>query len=396
MSDATARMAAIAKQALELHALANPEPRSETIAEAVDEYIAAKAGRNKPKTEENRTYYLGRFTDAIGELPLADLCAEDSQLWLDSFPVGSRHNVRTVLSPFLTWASQNGWPDAAAAKPFAFRRGSQERDRYLTYEEFSRIATALSVYSKRPRAHAVTVDALWLSLTTPFRSGEVVTLVAGEVSPMGDYIFLRDAKTGDRKVWLGPRAQEIVRRRRSQATQSGGRFKHLFPGRTQSHLQQTSLSHAWRKLADSVGLNDVWLHDLRRTWASLALDSGEKMGALRISLGHTTEHMTARYAHLGDDRMEDVATRVERLLLGSLQYQLELRIPEPKSVTLDQLTPAQFSLLCCPGSEVFPRGAGQAQAAKALVRRGLFVELRQGAYERTPDGEELRGVSNVW
>ena len=125
-------------------------------------------------------------------------------------------------------------------------------------------------------------------------------------------------------------------------------------------------------------------------WASRALQSGERMEKIRISLGHSTKHMTARYAHLGDEHMLEVATRVERLLLRSVEVQLHLPIPEEPALELGDLSDAQQALVTCPGSEVFTRGAGQAQAAKALVRQGVLVEVRPGAYTRTPTGERLR------
>ena len=387
MYDERSRMALASAFLAELTTLITPNSRTESVAQAAEEYLAAKAGLHKPKTEANREYYLARFVDDMGEIPLAELTEDDTTVWLHSLPLGSRHNVRTVITPFLNWASANGWPFASRAKPRVPRKGSAERDRYLTPAEFGRVMRYLALYARKPRARHETVDALRLCLTTPLRSGEVVTLTRSELSPTGDYVSLVDAKTGDRKVWLGPHAQAIVQRRRSRTQRASD---YLFPGRTHGHLWQSSLSHRWREIADDLGLEDVHLHDLRHTWASLALQSGEKMDVLRLSLGHTTEHMTARYAHRGDSDLSNAAARVERMLLSSVKSQLELSFPEGPELTLASLTPAQRSLVTCPGSEVFPRGAGQAQAARALVRQGVFIELRKGAYGRTAVGLQLQ------
>ena len=389
--DDKARMAHVSSFLAQLSDLVAPQSRPETVFAAVEEYLAAKAGLHRPKTEANREYYLQRFTCALGEIPLAELTQEDTTLWINTLPPGSRHNVRTVVSPFLNWAAANGWPYAAGAKPRVARRGSAERDRYLTTEEFGRVASYLAVYAKQPRARKATIDALRLCLTTPLRSGEVVTLTKQEVSPLGDYVFLRDAKTGNRKVFLGPVAQAIVQERRSLVQKRGD---YLFPGRSHSHIYQSSLSHRWRSIAKELDIEDVVLHDLRRTWASLALQGGERMETIRISLGHSTKHMTARYAHMGDERMADVAKRVERMLLRSVEHQLELPIPEHAGPSIASLTPAQRSLVTCPGSEVFPRGAGQAQAARALVRQGVLIELRKGAFGRTDIGLQLQEDGN--
>ncbi|MCR9162899.1 MAG: tyrosine-type recombinase/integrase [Nannocystaceae bacterium] len=395
MHEDKARLAAVSATLAKLSELVDPQPRGETIAQAADEYLASKAGLHKPKTEANREYYLGRFCALFGETPLSDLQSRDTTLWIDQLPAGSRHNARTVISPFLNWAAANGWPHAGGAHPVVVKHGSEERDRFLSPKEFARVAQALAEYANEPRSREVTVDVLWVCLLTALRSGEVVTLKRSEISPTGDFLNLRNTKTGDRKVHVGPQVQSIIRKWRSRGV---GSREWLFPGRVPGyHVQQSSISHRWRAIANSIGLHDVNLHDLRRTWTSLALRSGEQMAALRVCLGHTTEHMTARYAHLGPDFMGNVASRVERTLLGNLAYQLELALPDREESGLDDLTDAQRSLVMLPGTDVMPTGAGLTQAAQALVRRAVFHRCGPRRYVRTPLGERLRkeGSSDV-
>jgi integrase len=387
MQQDSARSAVIKEALTALQIATAVESREGTVHEAVQEYCDATAGQHKPRTEENRNYYLDRFAKQLEDVPLADLTSDDVELWLATLPAGSHHNACTVLDPFLNWATANGWPSAYEAKTER-KRDANTRERYLSWEEFAAVVGALDRYAAQPRSRQDTIDALWMSMLSPFRSGEVVTLRASEISPMGDYVSLEDSKTGRRKVWLGQRAQMIVRRRRQAA---GGWRGYLFPGREgKSHLQQQSLSKAWRRLADSIGLHDVVLHDLRRTWASLALYCGERMETIRLGLGHSTKYMTARYAHLADQKIAESANRVERELLGCTQYQLELELPEPADLRVEDLNQTQRSLVACPGSEIITKGPGQAQSAKALVRRGVLIELRRCVFQRTDLGNRLR------
>ena len=58
------------------------------------------------------------------------------------------------------------------------------------------------------------------------------------------------------------------------------------------------LTQAWRRLADSVGV-DSRLHDLRHLQASFLLDAGESVTTVAARLGHRDTSTTLRvYAHL--------------------------------------------------------------------------------------------------
>jgi integrase len=57
----------------------------------------------------------------------------------------------------------------------------------------------------------------------------------------------------------------------------------------------------WRRICKAAGLDDVRLHDLRHSFASVG--AGAEMGLPMIGklLGHSQPQTTARYAHLDQD-----------------------------------------------------------------------------------------------
>ena len=55
-----------------------------------------------------------------------------------------------------------------------------------------------------------------------------------------------------------------------------------------------------------AGLEDVRLHDLRHSYASLALGRGVPLAVIGKLLGHKNPATTQRYAHLARDAVQQV------------------------------------------------------------------------------------------
>jgi integrase len=60
---------------------------------------------------------------------------------------------------------------------------------------------------------------------------------------------------------------------------------------------------AWYVARDAAGLEDVRIHDLRHTFASLLINKGVSLYEVQTLLGHSSVQMTQRYAHLAPDRL---------------------------------------------------------------------------------------------
>ena len=65
-------------------------------------------------------------------------------------------------------------------------------------------------------------------------------------------------------------------------------------------------------------LKDVRIHDLRHTFASTAIASGQGLPMIGKLLGHTQVQTTARYAHLAADPIKNAADQVASNIAASL------------------------------------------------------------------------------
>ena len=63
-----------------------------------------------------------------------------------------------------------------------------------------------------------------------------------------------------------------------------------------------------------AALPDVRLHDLRHSFASIAITDGISLMVIGKLLGHAKLQTTSRYAHLDDSHVVDAANRIGDLI----------------------------------------------------------------------------------
>ena len=76
------------------------------------------------------------------------------------------------------------------------------------------------------------------------------------------------------------------------------------------------LEYFWTGVRVEAELEDVHLHDLRHTVASLALRQGETVLAIGRLLGHRKAETTLKYIHLADSMVQDAAETIGAALEG--------------------------------------------------------------------------------
>src|SRR5262249_16824351 len=67
-----------------------------------------------------------------------------------------------------------------------------------------------------------------------------------------------------------------------------------------------NLTRAWIDVRGNAGLQDVRLHDLRHSYASLAASKGVSLQTIGKLLGHRDRQTTARSPHLARDAVQAV------------------------------------------------------------------------------------------
>lgn len=181
-------------------------------------------------------------------------------------------------------------------------------ERYLTTEEIRRLGQALDDFEVQYPSDVLLVRLL---LLTGCRCGEILTLQWQWVDFERELLLLPDSKTGQKTVVLNKVAVDLLR---SVERVEGNPYVVISPCNSGQNLNQPT--RGWGHIRHAAGLDDVRLHDLRHTFASIGVSANYSLPIIGKSLGHCDPKTTARYAHLdvGPVRamVEDVGSMIGR------------------------------------------------------------------------------------
>ena len=123
---------------------------------------------------------------------------------------------------------------------------------------------------------------------------------------------LPESKTGRKTIYLNPPALDVLK---ALPNVSGNPFV-IAGHRPGAHM--VNLQKPWRRVRERAGLSDVRIHDLRYSFASVAVASGLTLPVIGKLLGHTKSATTERYAHLADDPLRAANDRIGEELSKAL------------------------------------------------------------------------------
>ncbi|WBU53019.1 site-specific integrase [Paracoccus sp. SCSIO 75233] len=194
-----------------------------------------------------------------------------------------------------------------------FKRPETERDRFLSPDELSALATALSATEDRRSAAIVR-----MCLLTGARLGEVREARFEDFDLDNAAWTKQAAYTKQRRVHRVPLSLDAVALIRARQEELGIRKGWVFPGDAPDKPVQ-DLRRFWHRTLREAGLEDIRLHDLRHTFASLLINRGSSLEMIGALLGHTQAKTTKRYAHLMDSPLREGVNDVAGFLRPRLR-----------------------------------------------------------------------------
>jgi integrase len=91
---------------------------------------------------------------------------------------------------------------------------------------------------------------------------------------------------------------------------------HVLVGKRKGgHL--VNISKPWGRVRRAAGVEDVRLHDLRRTVGSWLVQAGNSLSLIGKVLNHSNVSTTAVYARMGQDQTRDALEQMGKRMLGA-------------------------------------------------------------------------------
>ena len=219
-----------------------------------------------------------------------------------------------VLSVIMQQAEVYGYrPDNSNPAKGHSRYKRPSKERFLSKPELARLGKTLIKYREK---HPHIVLFLHLMILTGCRKGEIAGLKWS--SYKHGNLYLPDSKTGPKTVYLSVAARAVldIIPRTSSFVFSG--LKQRNGGRITSGITQGMIDPHWRKIRKLARIADVRMHDLRYTYASIALANGEHILTIGRLLGHKDPETTLKYAHLANEQIQSTARAVSVAIGGEM------------------------------------------------------------------------------
>jgi integrase len=277
------------------------------------EHIAVRV---KESTAKEYRRNLRRFIlPALGRLRVTEVSRADVAKFhhdLRHIPYQANRNLEIVSKMFSLAEMWGLRPDGSNPRKHIRKYPEAKRERFLSAAELKRLGDVLNEMEAERIEHASAIAAVRLLVLTGCRLNEVMKLKWEHVDLTDAALRLPDSKTGAKVVHLGRAAVDLLASLERQPFNPHVIVGSL-PGKPLSDLQPF-----WQRVRARAGVKDVRIHDLRHTFASVAVTSGQGLPMIGKLLGHTQVQTTARYAHLAGDPVRAAANEVSSELAARL------------------------------------------------------------------------------
>ena len=272
-----------------------------TLADFAEQFLQDCRGQWKPATLRGHRHNLsGQILPFFGTHRIAGIGRGDVLDWQRGLALsaGTRNRALAVLSSLMRHAELTGLRPPGSNPCAGLRRHkSGFNAEYLDAAGYHKLADALS---DAVEAHPVEVSVIRFLTLTGARRGEVEGLAWSMIDK--NRAALPDAKSGPRAIWMGRPVIKLLASlpRTNDDVFANGDIPAL----------RTKVTTLWNRLRVQIGKPKLRLHDLRHSFASVAVNSGLDLQVVGGLLGHSDLGTTAGYAHLDEKRVAAASQRV--------------------------------------------------------------------------------------
>ena len=216
------------------------------------------------------------------------------------------NRVKALLSSVFGWAITVGLCESNPVIGIKSNKENQ-RDRFLQSDELPRFFKALT-----DEPNSTIRNYILISLLTGARRSNVLAMRWKDINFERAEWRIEETKNGTpQTVALSPEAVEILQNRKPSDD-----AVFVFPGSGRAgHLMEPK--KGWKRILERAGIEDLRIHDLRRTLGSWQAKTGASLAIIGKSLNHKNQNTTAIYARLDLDPIRDSVNKATGAMLAA-------------------------------------------------------------------------------
>lgn len=308
-----------------------------TVKRLLDLYIERVRDKKKASTADGYELIASvNIVPHIGSVKAAALTRREVQAMHTKVGAGrgkyAANRAVAVLKAAYSWGGKQDHVPAGFNPASGVDRYKEEaRERFLTVEEMQRLGEAMiqaetvgfpvnagdakhAPKGQRIAFHPHVIAAIRLLMLTGCRLREVLHLRWSEVDFDRGVLRLPDSKTGRKVVFLPQPAIDIL----NSMTRIGSFVIASDSAGTKDEKPRADLKRPWAAITKRAGLDDVRLHDLRHSFASIGAESGLGLPVIGALLGHSSAQTTKRYAHAADEASRRAVDTIASKIGGAI------------------------------------------------------------------------------
>lgn len=281
-----------------------------TFAELFAEYLERHSKPNKKTWTEDESQFRTYLAKPLGKMKLSSIDRSSISTIHSSITKAGHattaNRVKALVSSIFGWAISAGRWQTNPAIGIKLNK-EHSRDRFIQGDELPRFFQALA-----DEQNDTMRDYFLMSLLTGARRANVLSMKWTDVKLDRAEWRIKETKNGTpQTVTLSPEAVVLLHKRKPIESAT-----YVFPGSGKSgHLVEPK--KGWKRILERAGIDDLRIHDLRRTLGSWQAKTGASMAIIGKSLNHKNQNTTAIYARLDLDPVRESVNAATKAILNA-------------------------------------------------------------------------------
>lgn len=289
--------------------------KAPTLTQFFEIYLQRHAIPNKrPRSvNEDKGYWNRCLKSSLGALPMNEITQSDVQELISQNqdkPIQANRSLALLRHIFTCWRRWEQNNDDPCRNVSGYRESS--RDLYLTEPEVEKLFASANCDLDESAALIIK-----LAVLTGARASEILGMRWSELSTVDGLLVWTlpstRTKQGQGNI-KGLNAQATALVQDWQQSTQNKVSMWVFPALTQAEKARRFPTKSWQRIRSRAEMPHVHFHDLRHTFASLALKRGAPLALIGKNMGHTRIETTHRYAHLAAKDAQNVSSVLPEIL----------------------------------------------------------------------------------